>query len=124
MYQKVIFTGNLGNEPDYKFLPNGNEVCNFSVASNRKTKSGDEKIWFSVSIYCNHAKPCADNLHKGSRVLVEGRLKPNEQGNPHTYTKGDGSVGSTYNVIAYVVDFLDSKPQADDDADFDDGVPW
>lgn len=116
MYQKLTVLGNLGNEPEFKFTPTGLEVCNFSLASNRKHKDGtEEKIWFSVSVFGNQAKPCADYLHKGAKVMIEGRLKANENGNPQTYTKRDGSVGSTYNLIANQVVFLDCKNASDDD---------
>lgn len=110
MYQKTVVVGNLGNDPEFKYTPNGLEVTSFSVASNRKHKDGSEdKIWFSVSVFGNQAKPCADYLHKGSKVMVEGRLKANENGNPQIFTKGDGTVGSTFNLTANQVLFLDNK---------------
>jgi len=117
MYHKILVVGNMGNEPEFKYTPNGLEVCGFSLASNRKHKDGmDEKIWFSVSVFGNQAKPCADYLHKGSKVMVEGRLRANENGNPQTFTKGDGTVVSTFNITANQVVFLDNKsPDIDEE---------
>ena len=119
MYQKTVVVGNLGCEPEFKYTSNGLEVCGFSLASNRKHKDGtDERIWFSVSVYGNQAKPCSEYLHKGSKVMVEGRLRANENGNPQTFTKSDGTVGSTFNLNANQVIFLDNK-SANDDAESD-----
>jgi single-strand DNA-binding protein len=124
MYQKTVVVGNLGNEPEFKYTPNGLEVCGFTVASNRKHKDGSEdKIWFSVSVFGNQAKPCADYLHKGSKVMVEGRLRANENGNPQTFTKKDGTVGSTYNLTANQVLFLDARADVDDAPESED-VAW
>jgi single-strand DNA-binding protein len=122
MYQKLTIVGNVGNEPEMRFTPNGLEICNFSLASNRKHKDGtEEKIWFSVSVFGNQAKACSEYLHKGSKVMVEGRLKANENGNPQTYTKRDGTVGSTFNLTANQVVFLDTKQASED---FESETEW
>ena len=111
---KIIISGNLGNDPELRYFENGKGVCNFSMCSNRKLRDGtSEKTWYSVSVYGKLAEPCNERLRKGSKVLLDGRLKPNEHGNPHWYTKSDGSIGTTFNVTASFVEFLDSKREFD-----------
>ena len=112
---KIIVSGNLGGDPELKRFEDGNAVCNFSLCSNRRMRDGtSEKTWYSISVYGNQAENCNTYLKKGSKVLLEGRLKPNEQGNPHWYTKGDGTIGTTFNVTAKYVEFLDSKSDGED----------
>jgi len=112
---KIIVSGNLGGDPELKRFDDGNAVCNFSLCSKRNLRDGKtEKTWDSISGYGNQAENCNKYLQKGSKVLLEGRLKPNEQGNPHWYTKGDGTIGTTFNVTAKYVEFLDSKSDGED----------
>lgn len=115
MYQKMVVVGNLGGDPEIHYTTSGLEICNFSLASNRKHADGNEdKIWFSVSVFGNQAKACHEYLHKGSKVMVEGRLKANDNGNPQTFTKKDGTIGSTFNLTANQVVFLDTKQASED----------
>ena len=115
-YHKTQVIGNLGKDPTMATTPTGLEVCNFSLASSRRHHNGtEEKIWFSVSVFGNQAKPCAEYLHQGSRVFVEGRLRATEAGNPHTFTKGNGDIGSTFNLTANQVVFLDGKEVVEED---------
>ena len=118
MFNETEIIGNIGGDPKFQYTDTGLEVCNFSVACNRKHKDGsDDKLWFSVSVFGNQAKPCSDYLHKGSKVLVKGQLKGNKEGNPHYYTKGDGSIGTTFNLTARQVLFLDKREAVEDSED-------
>jgi len=122
MFQQITIIGNLGNDPKFSYTPTGLEVCSFSLATNRKHKDGsDDKLWFSVSVFGVQAKPCSEYLRKGSLVHVIGGLKGNENGNPHTYTKSDGSIGSTFNITARQVNFLDRGPH---DEELDEEQTW
>ena len=109
----VSTIGNLGGDPELRYLPDGQPVCNFSMCSNKKLRDGTQKTWLSISVYGNQAENCNQFLRKGSKIYIEGELKPNEQGNPHSYTKGDGTIGTTFNVTVYYVEFLDSKREFD-----------
>jgi single-strand DNA-binding protein len=115
MYQQTIIMGNLGRDPDMRFLPNGNPVTFLSVATNRKYTGSDgqvikETTWFKVSVFGKNAENCAQYLKKGSGVLVEGRLSPDKQtGGPKVFTRPDGSTGATYEVIANTVRFLPGR---------------
>ena len=117
MYQKVILTGNLGKEPELRYLPSGQAVTNFSMATNRSWTDSygqkqDETTWFRVSVWGNQAEAVNQYLQQGSRVLVEGRLKPDpETGGPRVYERNDGTYGASFEVTANRVVFLSTKDE-------------
>ena len=130
-YQKVIVVGNLGRDPELRYMPNGNGVCNFSLATNRSyTKDGNkvnEVTWFRITAWGSLAETVNQYLKKGSKVLVEGRLSPSENGGPRVYEIG-GEWRASYEVTADKVVFLDSKSDrtagyAMRDESFGDGTP-
>ena len=109
MYAKIIIIGNLGRDPELRFLPDGTPVTTFSVATSRKFGDKDETTWFRVTVWNKQAESCNQYLHKGSKVLVEGRLRPDESGNPTVFQRKDGSWGASYEVTAETVRFLTPK---------------
>lgn len=78
---KVILIGNLGRDPEVRYTPNGNAVCNATVATSRnwKDKSSGDKMeeteWHRVVFYDRLAEIAGEYLKKGRSVYVEGRLK-------------------------------------------------
>jgi len=119
MYSKIIIIGNLGRDPELKFTADGKAVASFSVATSRKYKDTDETTWFRVSVWDKQAEACNQYLSKGSKVLVEGRLRPDPNGNPTVFQRKDGTWGASFEIMASEVKFLDSKPeQARQDDDF------
>jgi len=77
---KVILVGNLGKDPESRFLPDGGAVCNFSVATTDKwkDKSGEQQErteWHRISTFAKLAEICGEYLKKGSQVYIEGRLQ-------------------------------------------------
>jgi single-strand DNA-binding protein len=76
---KVMLIGNIGKDPEMRFTANGSAVTTFSVATNRNFLRPDgewekETDWFDVVTWNQLAERCSQNLQKGSRVYVEGRL--------------------------------------------------
>jgi single-strand DNA-binding protein len=108
MFQKIILVGYLGKNPELRYFPNGTGVTSFSMATSRKYKDTDETTWFEISVFGNQAEACNQHLHKGSLVLVTGRLK-SVDGNPRTYTRKDGTPGASFEVTADDVKFLGGK---------------
>ena len=113
MYQKLIITGNLGNDPEMRYMPDGRAVSNFSVACNRRWtdratgQPQEEVTWFRVSVWGRQAEAAHEYLSKGRQVLIEGRLRPDPvTGGPRIWTRHDGSVGTSYEVVADRVQFL------------------
>ncbi len=82
MYQKIIIVGNLGGDPEMRYLPDGKAVTNFSVATNRKYKKIDETTWFRVSAWDKQAENCNQYLKKGQMVVVQGEMQE-----PRVYEK-------------------------------------
>ena len=124
MYQKLIIIGNLGSNPEQRFTPNGDPVTTFSVATSRKYGERDETTWFRVSVWGKQAEACSQYLHKGSKVLVDGRLRPDESGNPRVFERKDGSSGASFEVTAESVRFLDGKARDDVDDSYSAEVPF
>ena len=117
MFHKIIIVGRLGADPEQKYTTDGKAVTTFSVAaSNRK----DETTWFRITTWDKQAETCNQYLHKGSKVLVEGVLKADAQGNPRTYERKDGTWGASFEVVASAVKFLSGKDElpANDDVPF------
>lgn len=115
MYHTVIIVGNLGRDPEMRYSPSGQAVTSFSVAANRQYTGGDgqpvkETIWFRVSVWGKQAEACSQYLKKGSKVLVEGRLTPDQStGGPRIWTRQDGTPATSFEVTAQTVRFLTSR---------------
>lgn len=120
MFQKLIVVGNLGRDPEMRYMPDGTAVTSFSMAVNRKWTSGngtqeEEVTWFRVSVWGRQAEAANQYLRKGSQALVEGRLKPDRAtGGPSLWTAQDGTVRASFEVHADSVRFLSGGTRDDD----------
>lgn len=77
---KVMIIGNLGRDPEMRYMPNGKPVTNFSVAvsNNRRTPEGElreDTEWFNVVMFERLAEVSNQYLTKGQKVYIEGRLQ-------------------------------------------------
>lgn len=77
---KVILVGNLGRDPDMRYLPSGEAVANLAIATTDKykDKSGqmvEQTEWHRVSFFGRTAEVCGQYLKKGSQVYVEGSIR-------------------------------------------------
>ena len=122
MYHTIIVVGNLGRDPEMRYTPSGQAVTNLSVATSRKytDSSGeqhDETVWFRVSVWGRQAETVNQYLRKGRQVLIEGRLVPDENGNPRIWNRQDGSPAASFEINAQTVRFLGGR----DDSGFDAG---
>ncbi len=112
MYQRITLVGNLGRDPELRYLQNGTPVTNLSVATNNtyNNQQGEqvkETTWFRVSVFGKQAESCSQYLTKGKSVLVEGRLQPDPTtGGPKMWTGNDGTSRASYDVTATTVRFL------------------
>jgi single-strand DNA-binding protein len=117
MYHTIIIVGNVGKDPEMRYTPAGQAVTSFSVATNRNyTNSAGaqvkETIWFRVSAWGKQAETCNQYLHKGSKVLIEGRLTPDSAtGGPRIWNRTDGTPNASYEISASTVRFLTSKSE-------------
>ena len=103
--------GNLGRDPELRYTPNGRPVTEFSVAVNQSTKNQqtgewvEATDWFRVSVWGDRAERSAEQLRKGSRVLVDGRFRTRE------YETKDGRKGLSLEITADNVVPLDRREQ-------------
>ncbi|MBI5651317.1 MAG: single-stranded DNA-binding protein [Chloroflexi bacterium] len=114
MYQKLVLVGNLGNDPEMRYTPQGTPVTKLSVATSRKYTTADgqqkeETAWFRVNVFGKQAEACNQYLTKGRQVLVEGRLQADENGSPRVWTDKEGKPRASFEVFAESVRFLGSK---------------
>lgn len=112
MYQRIMIIGRLGGEPEMRYTPQGKAVTSFSVAVSNKYGDKEDTAWFRVSVWENQAEACNQYLHKGSKVFVEGRLVYDESGSPRIFERKDKTVGTSFEISASRVLFLDSKNTA------------
>lgn len=135
---KVIIIGNLGNDPDVKYMPNGTCVASLSVATSEKWKdknTGQEQTkteWHRIKIFGKLGEITGQYLKKGSKAYFEGSLRTNK------WTDKDSIERYTTEIIANQMQMLDGKnstgeqehssttgTQVDNSSDsFDDGIPW
>ena len=140
---KVIVVGNLGADPDTRYMPSGGAVTNLSVATSETWKdkqTGEQKErteWHKVAMFGRLAEIAAEYLRKGSQVYIEGKLRTRK------WQDRDGNDRYTTEIIADEMQMLGgrgggggSAPMRDDSGpssapppqsspdDFDDDIPF
>jgi single-strand DNA-binding protein len=108
---KVIVLGNLGKDPDLRHLPNGDAVCNFSLATTEswKDKEGnkqDKTEWHNIVIFRKLAEIAGEYLKKGRPVYIEGRLQTRK------WQDKDGKDRYTTEIVADEMQMLGSREEA------------
>ena len=108
---KVMLIGNVGQDPELRYTPDGNPVANFSIAVNRRRRVGeeykDETEWFSIVCFSRTAENVNQYLTKGQKVYVEGRFQSSE------YVGQDGNQRKSFEVIANEVTFLSTRSEVE-----------
>ena len=105
---KIIVIGNLGRDPEMRYLPSGQSVTSFSIASNRRytTANGEQREetqWFNVSAFGRLGETCNQFLARGRQVYIEGRLSS------RTYQDRNGETRVSLDVNATEVHFLGGR---------------
>lgn len=107
-YSKTIIIGNLGGEPELKYTQSGTAVCNFPVATTETwIKDGsktEEVTWHRIVVWGKQAENCNQYLRKGSKVMVDGRLKTRSWDDEKTGVKKYAT-----DLVANTVQFLNSN---------------
>ena len=140
---KVILVGNLGADPETRYMPSGSAVTNLSVATSESWKdkqTGEQKDrteWHKVAMFNRLAEIAAEYLRKGSQVYIEGKLRTRK------WQDRDGNDRWTTEIIADEMQMLGGRgggsapmssgqgsapssappPHAGPD-DFDDDIPF
>lgn len=108
MLNKVMLIGNLGRDPEVRYLPSGDAVANFSIATseNWKDRNGQRQErteWHNISMFGRLAEIAGQYLKKGSKVYIEGRIQSRK------YTGKDGIERVAYDIVANEMKMLDSR---------------
>lgn len=109
---KAIIVGNLGRDPEIRYMPNGDAVTNIAVATTESWKdknSGEKKEiteWHRITFYRKLAEIAGQYLKKGSSVYIEGRLQTRK------WTDKDGVERYTTEIIADSMQMLGGRPGA------------
>lgn len=116
MYQQITLVGNLGQDPEMRYTPNGDPVTSFSVAASRAWTGQDgqrqeKTVWFRVSAWRRLAESCNQYLAKGRRVLVVGELEE-----PYVWTDESGSARATLQLTARNVRFLTPRAEVGEES--------
>lgn len=123
MYQKTTIVGNLGRDPEMRYLPDGTAVTTLNVATsrkytNREGKTVEETTWFKVSVWNKQAENANQYLEKGRKVLVEGTLTPDPNtGGPRIWTRNDGTPGASFEIRATEIRYLGGNGEGRDHHD-------
>jgi len=118
---KVIIVGNLGQDPETRYMPSGAAVTNFTVATNESWKdkqTGEQKDrteWHRVAMFNRLAEVAAEYLRKGSQVYIEGKLRTRK------WQGQDGNDRYTTEIIADEMQMLGGR--GDGGGNFGGGKP-
>ena len=118
-YQKVVLIGNVGKNPEMRYLPDGTAVASFSLATSEYAGQGNPKqtVWWKVTVWRKQAEPVAEYVKKGGQVFVEGRMTPDKTtGGPRVWVDRDGSNRASYEVTADRVVFLSGNSGSNESA--------
>ena len=107
---KAIIVGRLGQDPEVRYMPNGNVVANFTVATSEQWKDQqgqkqEKTEWHRITIYVKLAEIAGKYIHKGSNVYLEGRLQTRE------WTDQQQVKWYTTEIIVNEMQMLDGAPQ-------------
>ena len=106
---KVILIGNLGQDPEVRYMPNGGAVCNITVATSetwkdKNTGENQERTeWHRVVLFRRLAEIAGEYLKKGSKVFLEGRLQTRK------WQDQQGQDRYTTEIVADEMQMLDSR---------------
>ena len=117
---KVFLIGRLGQDPIARYMPNGEAVCNFSIATSEtwKDQHGQKQErteWHNITLYRRMAEVAGQYLKKGSQVYIEGRIQSRK------YTGKDGIERTAYDIIGSEMKMLGGRQSSGSSAPYDEG---
>ncbi len=109
---KVILVGNLGNDPEVKYMPNGNAVANLSIATSESWKDQQGQMqerteWHRLVAYRKLAEIIGEYCRKGSQIYIEGKLQTRK------WQDQDGNDRYTTEVVVNDMQMLGGRPSND-----------
>ena len=112
---KVILLGNLGKDPELNYLPSGQSVAKFSLATSRKYKDKngelkEETEWHNIVAWGKVGEISAQYLKKGSQAYVEGRIRS------HSWEDREGKKRTTVEIVADEIVLLGGRGEGSAEA--------
>ncbi|WP_367414060.1 single-stranded DNA-binding protein [Snodgrassella alvi] len=110
---KVILVGRLGRDPETRYMPNGDAITNFSLATDEqwRDRNGERQArteWHNVSLYGKLGEIAGQYLRKGSQVFIEGKIQSRK------YTGKDGIERMAYDIIGNEMKMLGNRNDGSD----------
>jgi single-strand DNA-binding protein len=99
------FIGRLGADPESRYMPSGDAVCNFRIACGWKGKDSEGAEWVPVVTFGKLAEICQEYLLKGSQVFISGRFKTRK------WEDKEGNTRYSTEIVADRMQMLGSKPK-------------
>lgn len=117
---KVILIGCLGRDPEVRYMPNGEAVCNFSVATSetwndRNGQRVERTEWHNITMYRKLAEIAGQYLKKGGLVYLEGRIQSRK------YQGKDGIERTAYDIVANEMKMLGGRNENSGGAPYEEG---
>jgi len=109
---KVVLVGNLGKDPEMRYMPNGNAVANLTLATTESWKdkqSGERKEkteWHRLTVFNRLGEMCGEYLKKGAKIYVEGKLQTRK------WQGQDGQDKYTTEVVVSEIQMMDARNPA------------
>ncbi|WP_367450234.1 single-stranded DNA-binding protein [Snodgrassella alvi] len=110
---KVILIGRLGRDPETRYMPNGDAITNFSLATDEqwRDRNGERQTrteWHNVSLFGKLGEIAGQYLRKGSQVFIEGKIQSRK------YTGKDGIERMAYDIIGNEMKMLGNRNDGSD----------
>ncbi len=121
-YNKVMISGNITKDIELRYTPQGTAVCDFSIAINRKYKSGEELkeevSFIGVTAWSKTAELINKYCSKGSNIFIEGRLTQ------ESWEDKEGKKNSKTKVVAENIQFVNTKKKEEPQGKSPEGTSW
>jgi single-strand DNA-binding protein len=123
MFNRVILVGNLTRDIELRYLPSGMAIASTGIATNRRFKKsdgsqGEEVCFIDIDLFARSAEVANQYLKKGSKVLIEGRLKLD------SWTDQSGQKRSRHKVTVDSMQMLDSKGNGAEGGSYEGGEEY
>ena len=110
---KVILVGRLGRDPETRYMPNGDAITNFSLATDEqwRDRNGERQTrteWHNITLFGKLGEIAGQYLRKGSQVFIEGKIQSRK------YTGKDGIERMAYDIIGNEMKMLGNRNDGSD----------
>lgn len=106
-YCKLTIIGHVGQDPETRYMPNGDPVSNFSIAVTEKRGQSENTTWFSCAAFGKTSEIVSQYVHKGDATMIEGRISSRK------FTDKDGKDRESWEVTVDRLVLLGGKKEGE-----------